>query len=128
MTHCFFFFLVTMQMVDGILCLNINLSTHFRVGSRSPATFKTKLYQQQSTTVSSHHLFCITKSSILDVAKGLIQNTLNTISNTLTKLMEFHHVIREYYFAKWVGSIVNNIERINTRKRSTINIVHCSKC
>ena len=91
-------------MVDGILyCLNLNLSTHFRVGSRSPATFKTKLYQQQSTTVSSHYLFFITKSSILDVAKGLIQNTLNTISNTLTKLMEVSSCflkIREYYFAK----------------------------
>ena len=30
-------------------------------------------------------------------------------------------------FLKLVGSIVNNMERINTRKRNTINIVQCSK-
>ena len=28
-------------------------------------------------------------------------------------------------FFKLVGSIVNNMERINTRKRNTINIVQC---
>ena len=31
-------------MVDGTLyCLNQNVSMHFRVGSKSPVTFKTKL-------------------------------------------------------------------------------------
>ena len=32
------------------------------------------------------------------------------------------------HFLKLVGLIVNNMERINTRKRNTINIVQCSKC
>ena len=31
-------------------------------------------------------------------------------------------------FFKLVGSIVNSIERINTRKRNPIKIVQCSKC
>ena len=35
---------LNMQMPDGILyCLNLNLSMCFRVRSRSPVTFKTKL-------------------------------------------------------------------------------------
>ena len=38
-------------MADGIpYCLDFNLSMHFRVRSRSPVTFKTKLYV---TTVSN---------------------------------------------------------------------------
>ena len=34
----------------------------------------------------------------------------------------------EKVFFKLVGSIVNNMERIITRKRNTNNIVQCSKC
>ena len=33
--------------------------------------FKRKLYETQSTTVSSHYLFFVTKNSILDNAQGL---------------------------------------------------------
>ena len=56
-------------MADGIpSCHNLNLSMHFRVGYRSPVTFKTKLYV---TTFSSQYLFFVTKSSILDGAEGL---------------------------------------------------------
>ena len=41
------YFLLTLKMeiVDGILyCLNLNLSMHFIVGSRSPLMFQAKLY------------------------------------------------------------------------------------
>ena len=31
-------------------------------------------------------------------------------------------------FLKLVGSIMNNMERINVRKRNTINIIYRSKC
>ena len=47
MTHCCSVFLLTLNMwiADGILYrLNLNWSMHFRVGSRSPLAFKTKLY------------------------------------------------------------------------------------
>ena len=41
----YFLLTLNMGMADGILyCLNLNLSMHFRVGSRGLVTFKTKLY------------------------------------------------------------------------------------
>ena len=41
----YLFLTLNIGMADGILyCLNLNLSVHFRVGSRGPVTFKTKLY------------------------------------------------------------------------------------
>ena len=53
-------------MPDGIL-KNLNLSMSFRVGSRSPATFKTGL---SVTTVNNRFQLVpifVTKSSMLDV-------------------------------------------------------------
>ena len=44
------------------------------------------------------------------------------LSSTLSKGTQ------SFDFFKLVASIVNNMERINTRKRNTINIVQCSKC
>ena len=58
MKYCMFF--VDMKVVDGILyCLNLNLSMHFRVGSQTRVTFKTKFYlvivnSFQSLTIFSH--------------------------------------------------------------------------
>ena len=61
----FFFALLTlnMQIPDRTFCcLNLNSSVCFRVGSRSPVTFQTKLcYILQSTAVSSYYLFFATK-------------------------------------------------------------------
>ena len=44
------------------------------------------------------------------------------LSSTLSKGTQ------SFDFFKLVASIVNNMERINTRKRNTTNIVQCSKC
>ena len=56
---------ISSALCQGILyCLNLNFSMHLRVRSRSPATFKMKLYV---TALSSHYLFA-TKSSIIDIA------------------------------------------------------------
>ena len=44
------------------------------------------------------------------------------LSSTLSKGTQ------TFDFFKLVGSIVNSIERINTRKRNPIKIVQCSKC
>ena len=44
------------------------------------------------------------------------------LSSTLSKDTQ------SFDFFKLVGSIVKNMERINTGKRNTINKVQCSKC
>ena len=65
---CFVLFFADFEYVNAgwnTLLLNLNLYRRFRVGSWSHVTFKTKLCV---TTISSHYLFYITKSSILDVA------------------------------------------------------------
>ena len=87
-------------MVDGILyCPNLSLYMHFKVGSRSPAT---KLCVTTANNSFRSLTVFVPKSSILDVAKGFIQNTLNTISNTFAKLMEVSCFlkIRRYDFVK----------------------------
>ena len=63
--YCFFvfgfFLLLNMQMADGIMyCLNLNLSLHFRVSSRSHVTTVNKSFLPSA-------IFVIT-SSILDVS------------------------------------------------------------
>ena len=56
-----FLLALNMETADGMLyCLNLNLSMHFRVESRNPATFKTKPYVAKVAFVR--------KSAILDVA------------------------------------------------------------
>ena len=50
---------------------------------------------------------------------GFIIKFLSSMLSRETQLFEF---------LKLVDSIVNNMERINTRKRNTINIVQYSKC
>ena len=47
---------------------------------------------------------------------------IKCLSSTLSKGTQ------PFDFFKLVGSIVKNMERINTRKRNTINKVQCSKC
>ena len=55
-------------MTGGILYyLNLNLSMHFRVESRSPVTFKMKLSITTVNNSSQLLPFFVTKSSILDV-------------------------------------------------------------
>ena len=44
------------------------------------------------------------------------------LSSTLSKGTQ------TFNFLKLVGSNVNSMKRINTRKRNPINIVQCSKC
>ena len=62
LTHCFIDFSLTsnMKMVDGIFyCLNLNLSMHFRVGSRSLVTFKTELFiTSVNCSFQSFPIFC----------------------------------------------------------------------
>ena len=54
-------------MADGILyCLNLNLSMQFRIGSRSPVTFKKELY-----VTPVNNKFSVTISYILDVALNM---------------------------------------------------------
>ena len=100
------YFLLTLNigMADGILCcLNLNLSMHFRIGSKGPVTFKTRLYGTTVKTVSSRYLFFVRKNSILYVAEGLnwilyynrkssksYQGTLLTIQCNLEKIWKTH--------------------------------------
>ena len=42
-------------------------------------------------------------------------------------IMLFGHLKGRFFF-KLVGSIINDMERTNTRKWNTINIVQCSRC
>ena len=62
---------LNMLMTDKILyCLNLNVSMHFKVWSRSPVTFKTKLY----VIGSSHYLFFCHKELHLRYCIGLELN------------------------------------------------------
>ena len=62
---------LNMLMIDEILyCLNLNVSMHFRVWSRSSVTFKTKLY----VIGSSHYLFFYHKELHLRYCIGLELN------------------------------------------------------
>ena len=87
-------------MVDGILyCLNLNSSMHFRLRSRSPVTFKKRLYVTtdnnnfQSLTIFCHkelHLrFCI----------GLELNIL-TLSTKILKGIEGHPLLINTHIIK----------------------------
>ena len=78
-------------MADGILyCLNLNLSMYFRVGSRSPVTFKTNLYV---TTVNNS--FRLLASSLMLHRRELNNMTwstkiLKSIDFTLGKIWKTH--------------------------------------
>ena len=67
--------------------------------------------------------FDLIKRNIIGKLENLKSQTHSQINGGLIMFLEN----REKYFSKLVGLIVNIKEKISTTKKSTINIVQCSK-
>ena len=112
MTHCSSVFFADSEhvMADGILCyLTLNLPMHFRVWSRSPVTFKTKLYVIRVNNRFQpllHHRCCIGIElnnlrwfrKVLEGVEGHLHPSPRCPKNTFSevfhlKLSNLHHFI-----------------------------------
>ena len=107
-------------MADGILyCLNLNLSMYFRVGSRSPVTFKTNLYV---TTVKNS--FRILASSLM-----LHRRELNnmTWSTKILKGIEGHlppFLLSSSLLGKYEKLTLIDALKIHFQRFFALNIMH----
>ena len=107
-------------MADGILyCLNLNLSMYFRVGSRSPVTFKTNLYV---TTVNNS--FRLLASSLM-----LHRRELNnmTWSTKILKSIEGHlppFLLSSSLLGKYEKLTLIDALKIHFQRFFALNIMH----
>ena len=107
-------------MADGILyCLNLNLSMYFRVGSRSPVTFKTNLYV---TTVNNS--FRLLASSLM-----LHRRELNnmTWSTKILKSIEGHlppFLLSSLLLGKYEKLTLIDALKIHFQRFFALNIMH----
>ena len=117
-----FLLILKIKMVDDLLyCLNLNLSMHFRVRSRSPVTFKAKLYV---TTVNNSFqplpIFC-RKELHLRCCIGLELNIVIWSAKILKG-------IGVQIFWNWLARLWTVWKESVQKKRNTINIVQYSNC
>ena len=90
-------------MADGVrYCINLNWLRYVRVRSRSPVTFKIKLYVRPVNNSFQSLTIFVTSSSILDVTLQLCYKFLCGVVSKDTSPFDF-----------------NKCKRTNTRKRNT---------